>query len=218
MNMSPRYYATIFEGWQFPAAVEAQQGFRKRLFVDELGWMLQHRDGIERDEFDTDSAVYCSLFLNREIVGCWRAIRGNEDYLGRKHFPQLAVLRPYPTDPDFWEITRLGALERPDHLLAVRYVYALLFYFARTRRATAVGGVMTPAHHRFAVMLGIRGRDYCEPQIVGRDARGQPIEVLFGEARMADQFGPRFEALCASVNELELKDEALVLGRRSIPA
>lgn len=218
MDARFHYYATIFEGWRFPEWVEAQQRFRKRLFVDELGWALSHQGGIESDEFDNENAVYCSLFRGSTIVGCWRAIRASEEYLGRKHFPQLATLRAYPTDPDFWELSRLGAAGHAQHARIIRYLYALIFYFARTRRAAAVGGVVTPAHNRYVAMLGVRTRSYGQPQVVGRDANGQAIEVLFGEIRIAEQSGRRYEALCAAVNEVELKDEALVFGRRSISA
>jgi len=213
-----RYYATIFEGWQFPEAVKAQQGFRKRLFVDELGWDLRHDDGIEQDEFDTPTAIYCSLLLGPDIIGCWRAIPACEDYLGRKHFPQLATLRPYPAHADFWEMSRLGAIDRGNRPLAIRFLYALIFYFARTRSAAAVGGVVTPAHNRYVAMLGVRTRAYGQPQIVGADAYGRPMEVFFGEIRLAEQSGRRFDALCASLKQLELRDEALVLGRRSVSA
>lgn len=219
MSRTPNdYYATIFEGWQFPEAVKAQQRFRKQLFVDELGWDLRHENGIERDEFDTPNAVYCSLFLGPDIIGCWRAIPASQEYLGRKHFPQLATLRAYPAHPDFWEMSRLGAVDHGNRPLAIRYLYALIFYFARGRGAAAVGGVVTPAHNRYVAMLGVRTRSYGQPMIVGADAYGQPMEVFFGEIRMAEQSGRRFNALCASIQEVELKDETLVLGRRSVSA
>lgn len=63
------YHATIFEGWQFPNEVDAQREFRKRLFIDELGWDLVQENGLEFDEFDTPNAVFCSLYLGDAIVG-----------------------------------------------------------------------------------------------------------------------------------------------------
>lgn len=212
------YYATIIEGWQFPAAVEAQQRFRKRLFVDQLGWALTEKDGIEFDEFDTGSAIHCSLFYGAEMVGCWRIVCASENYLAQTHFPQLATFRPYPTGADYWEVSRFGAIKRPDRVDVIRYLYALVAHFARTRRATSLIGVFTPGHHRFLAMLGVRTRPYGEPQIVGRDVRGQPIEALCSEIFMPEQTGKRFEQLCACINEVELNDEALVLRRRSVSA
>lgn len=213
-----RYRATIFEGWQFPEAVRAQQYFRKQLFVDELGWRLNHQEGFEYDEFDTDRAVYCSLFLGEKIVGCWRAIRASEEYLGIKHFPQLASRRPYPTRPDFWEMSRLGVVGHPQQLLSAQYLYSTMFYFARTRSAYAVGGVVTPGHNRAVVMNGVKTRSYGSPQVVGDDQRGRPIRVFFGEIVMTEQGGERFEELINSIRDVELRDEALVRGRRPISA
>jgi N-acyl-L-homoserine lactone synthetase len=218
MGFPARYYATIIEGWQFPAAVETQQRFRKSFFIDQLGWALTEKGGIEYDEFDTETAIYCSLFYGADIVGCWRIVQANESYLSRTHFPQLATFRPYPTGSDCWEVSRFGAIEHPNRLVMVRYLYGLVAHFARTRRATSLVGVFTPGHHRFLTMLGVRTRPYGHPQIVGRDARGQPIEALASEIFMPEQTGKRFEQLCACINEVDVKDEALVLRRRSIPA
>jgi acyl homoserine lactone synthase len=212
------YHAIIFQGWQFPGEVVAQRRFRKRLFVDELGWELIHRDGLESDEFDTARAVFCSLYLGDEIVGCWRAIRTTEEYLGKKIFPQLATLRPYPAHPDIWEISRLGVIRHRQRALSAQHIYALMFHFARTRNAHALCGVVSLVHNRNFVISGIKTRRYGAPQVVGRDARGRPITVFFGEIRMSDQEGAALKKVLDPVNRMELQDDALVLGRAPVSA
>ena len=216
--LTHRYYATIFAGWQFPDAVQSQLEFRKRLFVDELGWDLQHRQGFERDEFDTDAAVYCCLHLDDEMVGCWRAIPTNIEYLGKKIFPQLATLRPSPERSDVWEISRLGVIRHEQRPLSAQYIYALMFHFARSRNARSLCGVVSLIHNRNFVMSGVKTRRYGAPQVIGRDLRGRPITVFFGEILMAEQSSESFKRLLESVNEVELRDEALILGRTTVSA
>jgi acyl homoserine lactone synthase len=219
MHVAPdRYYARIFEGWQLPDEVLAHQKWRKLLFVDQLGWDLQHENGVEIDEFDTPRAVYCSLYLGDEIVGGWRAIRTNEEYLGKKIFPQLASLRPYPTHPDIWEVSRLGVSRHPMRALSAQYAYALMFHFALTRQARSLVGVVSLIHNRNFVINQIKTRRYGVPQVVGFDVRRRPITVFFGEIRMAEQGSHRFKELLASLQHVEMNDEALVLGRTSVSA
>jgi N-acyl-L-homoserine lactone synthetase len=217
-SSSRHYHATIFKGGESPLALLEQQKFRKSLFVTELGWNLKVTHGVERDEFDTSNAIYCSLHLNGQIVGCWRAIRACHDYLGKKLFPQLATERRYPSHPDFWEMSRLGVISHRERLVSSRYLYATMFHFARTRNAHAVGGVVTLAHNAHVVRLGVSTRSYGPPQVVGFDTFGQPIEVFFGDIPMIDQSGPRFEKLINLANEMEITDETLVLGRSPISA
>ena len=213
-----RYYAKIFEGWQSPDEVLAHQKWRKVLFIDQLGWDLWQDDGAEIDEFDTPEAVYCSLYLGNEIVGGWRAIRTSHEYLGKKIFPQLATLRPYPSHPDVWEVSRLGVTRHPMRGLSAQYAYALMFHFAQTRQARSLVGVVSLIHNRNFVMNQVKTRRYGVPQVVGFDARQRPITVFFGEIRMAEQGSDRFKDLLASLQDVELLDEALVLGRTSVSA
>ena len=212
------YHAVLFEGWQFPRLVVEQQTFRKRLFVDELGWRLDHDGVLEIDEFDRDSAVYCALYLNGAIVACWRAIRCSEEYLGRKIFPQLATLRPYPSHPDIWEISRLGAIRHPQRPLSAHYIYALMFHLARSRNALSLCGVVSPIHNRNFQIAGIKTRRFGAPQVVGHDSRGRPMSVFFGEIRMSDQSSQALNKMLEPVKEVELQDDALVPGRRTVSA
>lgn len=208
------YHAVIFEGWQSLTGILAQQRFRKHLFIDGLGWDLPHEGDVESDAFDTPDATYCSVYHGDAIVGCWRAIRTTEDYLALKVFPQLASLRPYPQRPDVWEISRLGA----SHRSASAFVYALMFHFAVSRAVHSLCGVITPVHDRNLTISGIKTRRYGAPQSVGTDARGRPIIVFSAEMRPSEQDATALEKILAPVTTLELKDEALVFGRGSVPA
>lgn len=217
-HLDARYHAIIFEGWQFPGEVTAQQKFRKRLFVDELGWKLAHAEELESDEFDTEYALYCSLYLGSQIVACWRAIRTSDEYLGRKIFPQLATLRPYPSHPNIWEISRLGVIRHTRRPLSARCIYALMFHLAVTRSALSLCGVVSPIHSRNFEISGIKTRRYGAPQIVDHDAKGRPMTVFFGEIRMSDQNAGALREMLDPIKQLEIQDDALVLGRRTISA
>jgi N-acyl-L-homoserine lactone synthetase len=217
-SQAPEHYAIIFQGWQFPGEVVAQRRFRKRLFVDELGWQLSHRSGEEADEFDTESAVYCSLYLRGEVVGCWRAIRSSNEYLGQKLFPQLATLRPYPVHPDIWEISRLGVIRHGLRPQSAAILYALMFQFAVTRGAVSLCGVVSPIHNRNFNIARIKTRRYGPPQVVGVDARGRPMSVFFGEIRLADQEPGPLKNILEPAGNLKVQDDALLLRRTPISA
>jgi hypothetical protein len=73
-------------------------------------------------------------------------------------------------------------------------------------------------HNRNFVMNQVKTRRYGVPQVVGFDVRKRPITVFFGEIRMAEQGSDRFKDLLASLQDVELLDEALVLGRTSVSA
>ena len=47
-----RYHALITTEEADPAAVQAMFRLRKRLFVDQCGWMLSTTGDVERDQFD----------------------------------------------------------------------------------------------------------------------------------------------------------------------
>jgi len=70
-----RYHALITTEEIDPAAVQAMFRLRKRLFVDQCGWMLSTTGDAERDQFDAWYTEHCLLFLGPELVGGFRAIR-----------------------------------------------------------------------------------------------------------------------------------------------
>jgi N-acyl-L-homoserine lactone synthetase len=82
---------------------------RKKVFVDRLKWDVPVIDGIyEKDEFDTDDAVYLISPDARtgEHQGSMRFLSTAGPHLLRDVFPMLCEGEP-PIGDDVWEITRL---------------------------------------------------------------------------------------------------------------
>src|SRR5690349_5062276 len=148
---------------QNPSVVDALQQFRKGLFVDRLGWDLKVDNGRERDQFDTDAAVHCALFEGLRLIGGFRAIRTDHEYLAQAIFPDLASLKPYPRQRNAWEISRFGILADGGGIDAAMINYALMFRFAHTRQATTLVAVADLQHERLLARVGIRTRRYGPP-------------------------------------------------------
>lgn len=212
------FRATICGEHQNPVVVDELLKFRKALFVDALGWNLEERDGRERDQFDTAAALYCALFDGARLIGGFRAIRTDGDYLARSVFPHLAPLKPFPQRPDVWEISRFGVLAGEERRLAAKINYSLMLQFALARGATSLVAVVDLTYERFLKALGIRTRRYGPPQIIGASRRGDPLWAVAGEIPLAEQNDPRFDALLALANQVEIDDVTMVLGRRRVSA
>jgi len=212
-----RFKATFCTVHQNPETVDALFQFRKELFVDALGWTLPVHHGRERDQFDTGAAEYCALLDGARLIGGFRAIRTDSDYLARAVFSRLAALREFPQRADVWEISRFGVLPGSARI-AAKTNYSLMFEFARRRRASSLVAVVDLTYERFLGVLGIRTRRYGPPQIIGETARGEPIWAVAGEIPLAEQDDPRFHALLALVKQVEITDDTVVFGRRRISA
>lgn len=212
------YSATIFVGWQNIEGVADHQQFRKQLFVDKLGWTLTHHGGLEFDEFDTKRAIYCLVYRNRKPVGGWRALITTDDYLSRVVFPELAPSSDYPSNPDIWEISRLGILPHRDGALTARLVYGLMVYFAISRDVSSLIGVVDVAHARNMANAGLSILPCNEPVEVGVNRAGAPIRAFLAEMHPQEQQGTRFEKIMSLLEQLEIRDEALLLGPERISA
>jgi acyl homoserine lactone synthase len=217
--MTHSHYRTIITNKvENPPLVDALQCFRRRLFVERLGWRLSLKDGRECDEFDTDDAVYVALFKSETLIGGFRAIRTDQDYLAQSVFAGLATLRPFPRRRDTWEISRFGVLEIGTRVEAARINYGVMLRFAQTRKAIALVAVVDLTHERFLSFLGIRTRRYGPPQIIGTTMHGRPMEVVAGEIPIGEQEGRRFRSLMEDVQHVEVTDETLVFGRSRVSA
>jgi acyl homoserine lactone synthase len=192
--------------------------FRKALFVDVLGWDLTVEDGRERDQFDTDAAVYCGLFRDGGLIAGFRAIRTDRPYLARSVFPQLATFAPYPQRHDVWEISRFGVLPEEAGSPTARLLYALMFRFAYGCGASALVALADLRYERFLTQLGIRTRRYGPPQAVGTDEAGKPLWLVAGDIPLANQRGWRFETLIKLADGMEIDDGTLVLGSDRLSA
>lgn len=215
---SIRYRAIICTEYYRPAVVDSFLEFRKALFVDALGWTLQVCDGRERDQFDTAAATYCALYDRNRLIGGFRAIRTDSEYLARSIFPHLAALKEFPKRTDTWEISRFGVLPSEARTVAARLNYSLMFDFARRRGATSLVAVVDLTYERFLSHLGIRTRRYGPPQVIGKNAFGAEICAVAGEIPLDEQTDPRFQKLIALAKQVEIEDATLVLGRHRVSA
>jgi acyl homoserine lactone synthase len=212
------HHAIICTEWQNPDAVDAFLALRKRVFVDQHGWNLKVTDGRERDQFDTEHAVYCLLHKNSALIGGFRAIRTDHDYLACCVFPQLSPVSGFPRRRDYWEISRFGILDADDRRETAKRNYALMFRFGMMQNATAFVALVDPTYERFLAVLGIRTRRYCPPRTIGVCRQGKPIVGLAGEIPISEQRGPRFESLMTMAMQMEVADVPHVFGRSRISA
>lgn len=208
--------AIFFRSSHDPALAHRLHVFRKKLFVDELGWDLTVSGDAERDQFDLMDPMNCALFVGDELVGTFRALRCDRAYLGKDVFPQLAWTSPYPTSSECWEISRLGMTRtRRRHAKAL---YAAMFAFGWMRGAAALVAIADLEYERFLHILGIATRRYGPPQEIGRDLRGRPIVAVAGEIPLRDQPPALVAKMHALLDTMEITDETLVLGSRRVPA
>jgi len=86
--------------------------FRTRhdIFVVERGWHAVARpDGLEKDQFDTDDAVYILGIENKRVYAGARLVPTVKPHLLSEVFPHLATTRGVPRDPGVFEWTRIFA-------------------------------------------------------------------------------------------------------------
>lgn len=192
--------------------------FRKRLFVDRLGWDLKVSGDHEFDEFDDPNAIYAVIQDGEDIVAGFRALRSDGPYLARSVFPQLATERPYPQRSDCWEISRFGIDPDTGTTAIARANYSIMFRFALRRQANSLIAIADLAYERYLKTLGITTLRYGAPTVIGRDRQGHAMEVVAGEIPLAGQASPRFLSLLSLANSMEIKDETLVLGCEAVSA
>jgi N-acyl-L-homoserine lactone synthetase len=213
-----RLHAIFCNEEQNPGIVDQFLCFRKGLFVDVLHWDLTVESGRERDQFDTNDAVYCALLREGDLIAGFRAIRTDLPYVAKCVFPQLAVFATYPQKHDAWEISRFGVRPSEAGSVTARMLYSLMFRFAHLTHATSLVALADLRYERFLSLLGIRTRRYGPPQIIGTDERGAPLAVVAGDIPLQNQRGRRFESLLELANTLEIDDEALVFRPRRLSA
>jgi N-acyl-L-homoserine lactone synthetase len=86
--------------------------YRHTVFVEQLGWALQARNGMEQDQFDRHDTLYV-VAQNGEgrIYGCARLLPTTRPYLLSEVFPQLLNGPPTPRSKDVWELSRFAAVD-----------------------------------------------------------------------------------------------------------
>lgn len=86
--------------------------YRHQVFVEQLGWQLDAKDGCESDQFDRSDTVYVAVEDEEgHIAGCARLLPTTQPYLLAEVFPQLLNGLPPPRDPSIWELSRFAAMD-----------------------------------------------------------------------------------------------------------
>lgn len=152
---------------------------RTRIFIDQEGWNLKTRDGLETDQFDHMWANYCLLEHKGRPVGGFRAIRTDKPYLLDGVFAEMAPQTGYPRSPRAWEISRFGILKDTGRAAGL-ILYAAMFEFARREEAAQLVALADLAHERLLHRLGIQTMRYSDVCVVGRDVRGRPVRAVAG--------------------------------------
>lgn len=209
-----RLQARIFHAGHDRGLSQQIFDFRKRIFIDQMGWNLALIDGVEKDEFDTIDTTYCAILKGSQLVGAFRAIRCDKPYLSAVVFPDLAQTESYPSTWDAWEISRFAAVD-PEISWSL---YATMLDFGWSRQARALVALVDLGHERILRMLGINVRRYGAPMHVGNTRNGRPIMAVAGEIPLIDQ-GPTLRSAAArTLSAMEIFDETLVFGPDRISA
>lgn len=86
--------------------------YRRRVFVERLGWQLATQDGMERDQFDRPDTLYVvARDKMGDVCGCARLLPTTRPYLLSDVFPQLLNGALPPSSPDVWELSRFAAVD-----------------------------------------------------------------------------------------------------------
>jgi len=86
--------------------------YRRRMFIETLGWPLDSPPGEERDQFDRHDTVYVVARNDAaEVIGCARLLPTRSPYLLAEVFPELLGGMPAPCAADIWELSRFAALD-----------------------------------------------------------------------------------------------------------
>ena len=92
----------------FGDALASQARLRHRVFVERRQLDHDSFDGMEYDSFDTPAALYLVLSDAESLLrGLIRLLPTTRPYMLQTFWPELAVTRPLPTSPAYWEITRV---------------------------------------------------------------------------------------------------------------
>lgn len=87
--------------------VEQHYRLRHRIYVEERGWLaLARPDGRERDQFDTDDAVYLLAVEGSRVVGGSRLVPTAGPHLMADVFPDLANVKGLQRGGGIFEWTR----------------------------------------------------------------------------------------------------------------
>jgi acyl homoserine lactone synthase len=100
------------QGALSPQLWESMGRYRRKVFVNHLGWRLSCSDEIESDEFDGPDAIYvCSQDGCGQVNGVSRLLPTTAPYLLEKIFPSLWAGAHLPHSSEIWELSRFAAVD-----------------------------------------------------------------------------------------------------------
>jgi acyl-homoserine lactone synthase len=95
----------------YRAALEQHFRIRHDIYVGERKWMqLAKPDGLERDQFDTEEAIYLLAIDRGKVIGGSRLLSSLKPHLLSEVFPHLA-LKDIPRGPNIYEWTRVHVIK-----------------------------------------------------------------------------------------------------------
>lgn len=210
------FKAHFFSEKSNPNLTRKMFDFRTELFVKELGWSLPMQGGVERDQFDSDDALYCALTEDGEVVGSFRAISCHRPYLAKTIFPHLATVKSYPVTPDATEISRLGV--RPGHQSSSVLLYSLMIRFGVYTNASRLVALVDLSHERLLNKIGLTTVRYGKTQIVGFKDDGTWILGVAGEIPIPTPQSTAIGRIIQLTREMDISDETEVFGRQRLSA
>ena len=92
----------------FAAAMDSMFRLRHEVLVERMGWNLTSLNGLERDQFDNENAVYLLIQNDRhEVLASCRLTRSDKPNLLNDVFPFLVEYAPLPRSSSVWEVSRV---------------------------------------------------------------------------------------------------------------
>lgn len=143
--------------------LDSMHEFRREVFVNRLGWSLPMMNGMERDQYDNETAMYFVACDEHErVTACARLLPTTASYMLPELFPQLLGGNPAPRDPAIWELSRFATSVRETRegrvLSLSKPTLDLLdsvLEFARRRGAARLALVTSIAIERLMLRAGI---------------------------------------------------------------
>lgn len=163
----------------------ALAAYRYRVFVEELGWPLPSRDGLERDEFDRVDTLYVvARDEHGRVCGCGRLLPTDKPYLLSEVFPELMGGLPLPASPTIWELSRFSASPPPNVLLSAvdawRKTCALMREVVRVAIAQGAERLIAfsaVGNERLLRRMGVNVHRVAAPQLID----GKPVLAFWIE-------------------------------------
>jgi acyl-homoserine lactone synthase len=128
---------------------------RHRIFVEQMGWeAIRRPDGVERDQFDTDDAVYLLHMDRGSVIGVHRLLSTLRPHLFSEVFAEHCSVRGVQRAPAVFELNRtcVDTLTLPPGLAeaARRYIVVGLIEFcvrAGIKALTVFGPLKILSHY-----------------------------------------------------------------------